>query len=403
MLTNSNSRFVSLLAMVILVSAATRAAAQAGQLDPTFGNGGIAITDFGVQYQQDIAAVGGVAIQTDGKIVVAGGVPANNGKQFPSFAVARYQTNGSLDTSFGTGGITIILSLFGNFTAVVIQPDGKIVAAGGNDVVRYNSDGSLDSTFGSGGIVSLGQPFSISAIALQTNGTIGLTAGNQLFILSPTGHGVNHRLPTSTASSVAALSNGKFLVGTAFPSFVFRYTSSGKLDTTFAINGQLPTPGPANALALPANGDILVAGTLPSMTPLPTLGFVLSSYKNVGIADPEFATNGGIETALSGFPVITTTGLGIEPTTGAIVVSGTASNTGTVEAFGLVRYTAAGQLDSSFGTNGTVITSFGNSFATNSGLAIQSDGKIVVAGTLLTPQNHGGADTAFVVARYLAQ
>jgi hypothetical protein len=98
--------------------------------------------------------------------------------------------------------------------------------------------------------------------------------------------------------------------------------------------------------------------------------------------------------------------VGIEPTTGAIVVSGTASNIttgGSEQAFGLARYTSAGQLDSSFGTNGTVVTFFANSYATDSGLAMQSDGKIVVAGTLLTTQPHGGADTAFVVARYLAQ
>jgi uncharacterized delta-60 repeat protein len=214
------------------------AAAQAGQLDPTFGKNGIAVTDFGVQYQQDIAAVGGVAIQTDGKIVVAGGVPANNGKEFPSFAVARYRTNGSLDTSFRVGGIVIILSLYGNFTAVAIQPDGKIVAGGGADVVRFNSDGSLDSTFGTGGILSFGEPFAVSAIALQTNGTIAVTACNQLFLLSSNGQGKDATLPFSTASSVAALSNGKFLVGTATPSFVFRYTSSGQLDTAFAINGQ---------------------------------------------------------------------------------------------------------------------------------------------------------------------
>jgi uncharacterized delta-60 repeat protein len=402
MLTNSNSRFVAMLALAVLLSAATQAAAQAGQLDTTFGNGGIAITDFGVQYQQDIAAVGGIAIQTDGKIVVAGGVPSSNGNGFPSFAVARYETNGSLDTTFGKGGIAITPSLVGSFTCVAIQPDQKIVAAGGEDVVRYNSNGSLDSSFGKAGIVSFAEPFAVSAIAIQTNGTIGLAAGNQLFILSSTGQGVDHRLPASTASSVAALPNGEFLVGTSTPSFVFRYTSSGQLDTTFAINGQLPTPGPANALALPANGDILVAGTLPSMTPGPTLGFVLSSYKDVGIADPGFATNGGIETALSGLPIMATTGLAIEPTTGAVVVSGTANN-GTEEAFGLVRYTAAGQLDSSFGTDGTVVTSFGSSFATDSGLAIQSDGKIVVAGTLLTAQPHGGTDTALVVARYLAQ
>ena len=120
MLTNVNSRFVSLLAMVILVSAAKQAAAQAGQLDPSFGNGGIAITDFGVQYQQDIAAVGGVAIQTDGKIVVAGGVPANNGKELPSFAVARYQTNGSLDTTFGKGGIVITVVVLINSALLIL-------------------------------------------------------------------------------------------------------------------------------------------------------------------------------------------------------------------------------------------------------------------------------------------
>ncbi len=406
--TNSNSRFVSLLAMVILVSAATQAAAQAGQLDTTFGNGGIAITDFGVQYQQDIAAVGAVAIQTNGEIVVAGGVPAGNKNGFPSFAVARYQANGSLDNSFGTGGIAVVQSLYGNFAAVAIQSDGKIVAGGGEDVVRFNANGSLDSKFGSGGIVSLGAPVAISAIALEANGNIAVATGNHLSVLSISGKGAgSFTLPASTASSVAVLSNGKFLVGTVSPSFVFRYTSSGQLDTTFAINGQLPTPGPANALVLAANEDILVAGSLPSKvtTPEPTLGFALSSYQNVGIADPTFATNGGVVTPLSGLPAITTTGLGIEPT-GAIVVSGTASNIpvgGSQQVFGLARYTAAGQLDSSFGTGGTVITSFANSYAADSALAIQSDGKIVVAGTLLTPQSHGGNDTAFVVVRYLAQ
>jgi uncharacterized delta-60 repeat protein len=410
MLTNSNSQFASLLAMVILLGAATPAAAQAGHLDPTFGNGGVAVTDFGVQYQQQVAAVGAVAIQTDGKIVVAGGVPAGNRNGFPSFAVARYQTNGSLDTTFGVGGIALVQTLYGNFAAVAIQPDGKIVAGGAAGVVRFNSNGSLDSTFGKGGIVTLFGPFTVSGIALETNGTIAVAASHELFLLSSSGVSENKGtpLPNFASSASVAVSNNKILVGSSFPSFVLRYTSSGSLDTTFAINGQMATPGPANVLALPANGNILVAGSLASTvtTPEPTLGFVVSSYKSAGITDPKFATNGGIVTPLSGLPAITTTGLGIEPTTGYIVVSGTASNLtngGSEQAFGLARYTAQGQLDASFGTNGTVITSFTNTFATASGLAIQSDGKIVVVGTLLTPENHGGSDTAFVVARYLAQ
>ena len=406
---NSTSKFASLLATVILVGTAAQAAAQAGQLDSTFGVNGIAVTDFGIQYQRP-AAVGAVAIQANGEIIVAGGVPAGNKNGFPSFAAARYQSNGSLDTTFGVGGFAIVQTLYGNFAAIAIQSDGKIVAGGGASIVRFNSNGGLDSTFGKGGIVTLAGPFTVSGIALESNGTIAVAAGDQLFVLSSSGGGGKGTpLPNfSSSASVAVLPGNQILVGSSLPSFVFRYSSSGVLDTTFAINGQMATPGPANVLALPANGDILVAGSLASKitTPEPTLGFVVSSYQSAGITDPKFASNGGIVTPLSGLPAITTTGLGIEPATGSIVVSGTASNItigGSEQAFGLARYTSLGQLDSSFGTNGTVVTSFANSFATASGLAIQSDGKIVVAGTLLAPQNHGGSDTAFVVVRYLAQ
>lgn len=276
-------------------------------------------------------------------------------------------------------------------------------------MVRFTPSGNLDNGFGTGGIVTFEATSGIAGVALAANGDIAVVEGNQLIVLTPSGGtSGSFTLPVSTASSVAVLPNGEYLVGTSLPSFVFRYTSAGNLDTAFAIHGQLPTPGPANALALPANGDILIAGSLPSKvtTPEATLGFVVSSYLGAGIADPSFATNGGIVTPLSNLPAITTTGLGLEPTTGAIVVSGTASNLltgGTEQVFGLARYTAQGQLDKSFGKNGTVLTSFANAFATAAGQAIQPDGKIVVAGSLLRPENHGGSESAFVVARYLAQ
>src|SRR5262249_7538122 len=123
-----------------------------GLADKSFGNAGAVSTDFGGNDDP-----GAVAVQSDGKIVAAGVTSGH-------FDLARYNTDGSLDSSFGSGGKVITNSLprpaFAN--AVLIQPDNKIVAAGvaglssgpsGSDftLVRFNTDGSIDSTFGSGG------------------------------------------------------------------------------------------------------------------------------------------------------------------------------------------------------------------------------------------------------------
>src|SRR5262249_19737343 len=114
-----------------------------GSLDKTFGTGGKGITDLG---RADRAS--GVGLQSDGKIVAAGRAYTTTYK----FALARYNTDGSLDSNFGTGGT--VLTDFGGgngATSVALQSDGKIVAAGdgysgGNNfaLARYNADGSLD-------------------------------------------------------------------------------------------------------------------------------------------------------------------------------------------------------------------------------------------------------------------
>ena len=98
--------------------------------------------------------------------------------------------------------------------------------------------------------------------------------------------------------------------------------------------------------ALAADGDILVAGTLSSNPAVPTSGLAAFSYLSVGIGDPAFGKNGGVLTAFPGFPTVMAAGMGLE-STGAIVDLGTVSNS-TASAFGLVRYTALGQLDTSF-------------------------------------------------------
>src|SRR5207253_537657 len=128
-----------------------------GDLDRTFGDGG-KLTD-GLQHGDDFSR--GIAAQADGKIVVAGSCWTGLSHDF---AIARYSMNGSLDTTFGTGGkvTTDIASSDDQAYAVVIQPDGKIIVAGDSfleigfvfALVRYNSNGSLDTSFGIGGRVT---------------------------------------------------------------------------------------------------------------------------------------------------------------------------------------------------------------------------------------------------------
>src|SRR5262245_25189925 len=164
-----------------------RLALASGTLDPTFDIDGFAQTSFGAVQDNGRA----VAFQADGKIVV-GGTSIQNGYQ--NFALARYNADGSLDSTFGTGGKTVVN--FGSkhnaaLWALTIQPDGKIVAAGHDvtltkrnmAVVRFNPNGSLDTKFGdtsgksqTGKIITpdVGQP---TGITLQDDGKILVGTG----------------------------------------------------------------------------------------------------------------------------------------------------------------------------------------------------------------------------------
>jgi uncharacterized delta-60 repeat protein len=131
--------------------------AGAGDLDPTFGTGGFVTTDFGVSWEEAHA----VALQSDGKIVLAGHSPDSGGHDH--YALVRYNADGSLDTSFsGDGMVTTVLTYTGDeASSVAIQSDNKIVVAGRSYVtndydlslVRYNTDGSLDTSFSGDGMV----------------------------------------------------------------------------------------------------------------------------------------------------------------------------------------------------------------------------------------------------------
>src|SRR5215831_2778479 len=167
----------TILTALCFVLCASASFAQSG-LDPTFGIGGKVTTDFGGN-----SAARTVAVQANGQILTAG-VAGLNG--VANFALARYNSDGTLDTSFGTAGIvTTPFDFPGNFDivfTVVRQPDGKFLAVGstvGNPfanfaLARFNADGTLDASFGTGGIVTTG--FGVSAEAtsavVQADGKI---------------------------------------------------------------------------------------------------------------------------------------------------------------------------------------------------------------------------------------
>jgi uncharacterized delta-60 repeat protein len=412
-----------LLLLCMLLIAARQGAAQAGQLDPSFGNGGIVTTDFGDQNSsQNSASANAVAIQPDGKIVVVGAAPGAN--NFPIAAVARYNTNGTLDTTFGSSGIVTTSSIEAKpFTSVALQPNGAIVAVAGGftaSIARYTSAGALDSTFGTGGIVTLNDingP-SASGVVILSDGNI-LVANHNLFRLLSTGqldtsfgNGGTASTPGYSATTLALLSNGEIQTASSESAsgFIAQFEANGALDTTFGISGQLATPGTAAGLIPLATGDFLAGGTLTNSASrgnggIPASGFTISRYLPAGVTEASFGTNGGTSSPVPNYLTVATSGIAIQAS-GDIVFVGTASQSATT-AIALARYTPSGQLDTTFGTNGTVVTAFGsgitNATVSGNGLAIQSDSKIVVVASYGVSVPRHGFDTAFKVIRYLGQ
>lgn len=209
-----------------------------GSLDTSFGNGGKVIT--AVKALNDAAYA--VTIQPDGKIIVAGLASPHRGLTNLDFLIVRYNTNGTLDPTFGGDGIvTLNKSARDFFNAVAVQPDGKIVAVGGHSdggytgaVIRYNSDGTFDSSFGDGGLVSL-KPAGFGALDLQT---LALLPGNRILV-GGTGNNING----NTLSLLALLDN------------------SGKLVQKFGYGGLIYSPDTIQDATVQPDGKIITAGS----------------------------------------------------------------------------------------------------------------------------------------------
>ncbi len=417
-------RFVLAAAVLALVFA-TGLSAAAGDLDPTFDGDGKAITDLGGTDEP-----GGVAVQADGKIVAAG-FTQNPVTYDVEFALARYNADGSLDSGFGSGG-KLHTDFGGSFDAgqaVAIQADGKIVVAGFASssssptysdfaLARYNPDGSLDSTFGASGKVmtNLQRNETAHALAIQADGKIvavGRTraaASGLDYDFAVARYNSNGSLDTSfggvgyvvtpftsaydVANSVLIQPDGKIVAAgvadTSLPSTqdfaLARYNPDGSLDGSFDGDGKVQTRDPVAAgawsVAIQGDGRLVVAGG------------IIARYNADGNLDPSFGSNGKVDLAgNSGAYVVL-----VQPDRKLVVAGSLYAPQG--NDFLVARLLPDGSEDTSFGDSGQVHTDIGtNSYDELHAAILQSDRRIVVAGRTQPNSQSGPVD--FALVRYL--
>ena len=409
-----------LCAAILIVGVVTVASALPGDLDPTFGTGGRVITDFG------LAESGSdLILQPDGKLVMIGWNATAALASPIDILLARYETNGTLDPTFGAGGqVTTDLGGSDAAFAGILQPDGKVVVVGGssNDsaLVRYLPDGSLDPAFGVGGVVTtdLGGFDQILAVDLQPDGKIVVAgrsdqdmvlarftsagaldpsfgaAGIMTTDFTDLGFGGDERW-----NAVVVQPDGNIVAGgKTVPSAIggdialARFTSTGTLDPTFGAGGRVTTDvgsqhDAVNGLALQPDGKIVAAGVADNGPPS---NFVVVRYDTSGTPDPGFGIGGKVFTDFGGPDGAADVAL--QPD-GKIVAAG-----GDPTHIAIARYNANGTPDALFGVNGTIETAFpAFGEVTAEGVVLQPDAKIVVGGTTLTEQT---PKSELAMARY---
>lgn len=350
------------------------AGSPAGTLDTTFNGNGTVVT--GIAGASDIAKA--IAVQPDGKIIAAGTCYTGN-FMVPrtDFCVARYLANGALDTSFnGTGKLlTPMGSSGGRAGAVALQPDGKIVLTGDCNsnvsirsfcTVRYLSNGSLDTSF---------------------NGT------GKVFTEVNTSE--------SVANAMTLQSDGKLIIagycGSGHNFCAARYLSNGTLDSTFSGNGIAQTvvgtaSSSASTVAVQPDSKIVLAGLCANSA---VYEFCALRYLSDGTLDVAFNGDGQLMTSIGNNGVTSASTLALTlQADGKLLIAGTCDNGS--DDFCLVRYGPNGGVDTSFNGSGKVTTQMTPYPDNASALALQPDGKIVVAGYC----GNSNIEFNFCAARY---
>ena len=338
-----------------------------GRPDASFGSGGVVTSTLGSD-----AKTWALVRRPDGKLVAA----ASTGKGANSrFALTRFEADGRLDRSFGRGGT--VATRFGKGSAakaLVLQPDGKLVAAGFSGpagsrrfaLARYDASGRLDPSFGSGGTVTT---------------AIGRDAVAYAAVLQPDG------------KLVAAGFSG---LGKSRRFALARYDASGRLDPSFGSGGTVTTAIGRDAVAYAAvlqpDGKLVAAG---SADLRPGSAFALARYDRTGRLDPGFGRGGTATTPIGDSAVAAA--LALQPD-GRLVAAGSAFYGKDIYAgydtFAVVRYDGNGRPDPGFGTGGTATTAVDKQSGA-AALVLQADGGIVAAG-----YGGDGRNFTFALARY---
>ena len=362
---------------------------KSGDIDLTFGINGKVVTPFSGDGARAFSGV----LQDNGYIVIAG--YHDVGTSF-EFVLARYNTFGNLDANFGTGGI-VNYSFGANsrsaIQSVKLQSDGKIIAGGWTTsdnivykfaVARFNIDGSLDTTFGPNqtGVVTTelnnGGMDRAYSVAIGTDDSIILGGWARGAGFSSQDFGlVKYEKDGSLDTSFGPNNNGKVITP---------ITSSTRL------NG--------SSIAIKNNGKILLGGWVELITPAgPVIGsndeFMLVQYNIDGSLDSIFGSNGLVIVGI--LPGVTEDkgySIAVQPN-GQIILAGS-SEIGYSQ-FAMYRFNINGSIDTRFGTNGKVTTDFNATTDNANQVLLQSNGDIILAGTSFPNQ---GGNPSFAMARY---
>lgn len=359
-----NPKGIHVAILIALQVTVSNIKAQQNFLDPTFGNVGKTMVHVNAgEYVKDIK------LQSDGKIILFGSTSSDNGTT-QRFCVSRLNSNGSIDNTFGTAGITetFLGTNIDKGKRVVILPDGKIIACGTSDAngyeefaaVKYNTDGTLDNSFGNNGIVltSASGESDCKSIVVQPDGK---------FILAGAGN----------ASSMA----GNFAL--------VRYNANGSLDNSFGVNGRVLTAisndyfDGINDVTIQADGKIIAVGRYltPATPPTFKTSMAIIRYNTDGSIDNSFGVNGVVTPTLSHYSYPSS--VKVQPD-GKIVVFGAADSLTTI-----IRLNPNGTFDNNFGINGVssnkliVSTGFA-SFYLPGEIELLANGKILTVGTELS-------------------
>lgn len=404
-----------------------------GTLDPTFGNDGVVIFDNG-----NLDLFTNVAIQDDQKIVAIG--MTYDANFYSSAQAYRFLPDGSLDMTFATDGVfTLSLNYEANVYGLLIKDDGKILMAGSttdyNDyrilIIQLNSDGSLDENFGVNGVVvqkvspieeGYFEDFGY-AVAMQDNNI--LVAGTMKTLdyfnapvvvrfteygeLDATfGDGGVANIPVIETENdfdcLVVQADGKIVASghyavdmLQFAMLVVRFNADGTIDNTFGEDGKFIQTYGADAegfgIALNENNDIVVAGF--AATPEYNFNMLLMKLETEGALDPDFGDNGFVISDMGNYDV--GAAVQIQEDGKILVAGGTGEGApGDVE-MAVWRYLENGSLDMTFGLDGMATVQISERVDEALGMALQSDGKIVIAGKSRNEMNNHD----FIVARMM--